>query len=387
MTALALLIASLIYATLGSPTPDRPGDVEFVIGLLLIAAVGLPRPFRLKAELAEKTGWGLLVYLLTIPLAFGAFRYPISAIMRDVIPLLFLALPLLIWPKLEDRRVRMSLEAGALLIGCVFALRYLWIARGQVGDGGADGLLYLASSPCVVFTASALPAYAADILTGSAKTWTKALILGLLAAASALALLALAISLQRAALLLSCIVYGFGLIETMRRVPRLIPWLIIMCLAGLAVFSNPLSILVHAVLAKTRAVGENARLVEFAAILDLISDNLKYLLFGAGWGARFASPAVGGFSVGYAHSFLGYVFLKTGWLGAVLWTLWFGVFLIFSLLPRLHAHKFSTFFVATLMPTILGLSLYTSYKFLGLGLVLSLFINSPQGSALTRKDI
>ncbi len=55
---------------------------------------------------------------------------------------------------------------------------------------------------------------------------------------------------------------------------------------------------------KTELVGVNMRWQEAAAVFDRLGDNFWAILFGRGWGATVASPAVGGMTVNFTHSLL-----------------------------------------------------------------------------------
>src|SRR4051812_36752154 len=93
---LLLAAAILLYAAAGSPTPDNPGIVEALIGALLLlaaepgsaASIFHPRaPWR-------RAGQALALYGLSVPVIGGlAHGAGLTAILRDIIPFLFLLLP------------------------------------------------------------------------------------------------------------------------------------------------------------------------------------------------------------------------------------------------------------------------------------------------------
>lgn len=68
----------------------------------------------------------------------------------------------------------------------------------------------------------------------------------------------------------------------------------------------------HAMAMKTAEVGLNARVAEARAVYDRLSVFPPSLLVGQGWGSTFSSPAVGGITVNYTHSFLTTMALKGG---------------------------------------------------------------------------
>jgi hypothetical protein len=75
---------------------------------------------------------------------------------------------------------------------------------------------------------------------------------------------------------------------------------------------------------KTELVGVNARGAELAAVWQEISVTPGKLLWGAGWGGMFESPAVANIRVNYTHSLLTSMLLKTGVMGLVLTALYIG---------------------------------------------------------------
>jgi hypothetical protein len=143
---------------------------------------------------------------------------------------------------------------------------------------------------------------------------------------------------------------------------------LIMGLAAIGVVLTFHQTIFHAVLnlwEKTAAVGVNARDAELAAIWNLQADNPMAFLFGQGWGYLYASPAVGNYWVNYSHSAVGFFFLKTGLVGMGL-MLTYG----YLLLRPLCRVPITPVLFASLPPLFLAASLYTSYKYLGTGLLL-----------------
>src|SRR5688572_924066 len=96
----SLCFAVVLYALLGSPTPDHPGLIELALAFLLIVAAGLPGLYIfIKPEgcgpLWFSAGRALLIYGITFPLAVGVMRGADAVhILRDVLPFLFIGLPL-----------------------------------------------------------------------------------------------------------------------------------------------------------------------------------------------------------------------------------------------------------------------------------------------------
>ncbi|MBI4031221.1 MAG: hypothetical protein HY370_06045, partial [Proteobacteria bacterium] len=120
---------------------------------------------------------------------------------------------------------------------------------------------------------------------------------------------------------------------------------------------------------KTAMVGLNMRWAEAIAVADQLTGSFWTVLFGKGWGATVASPAVGGVIVNFTHSLITTYWLKTGLLGLSLVFLYFchmGIILLRLLRsqPVLAA--------ALAGPLLIDIFLYASFKSLDFGLVLLL---------------
>ncbi len=389
-SAFWLAAALSVYGLFSSPTPDGLGPAEAVVGLCLIAAIGLWRGFRtvIGAELFRATGasrghgwrfWASLAlsWLLIVPSLQGVIAgHSAASIARDLIPLLFFFLPLFLLPPDHHAAARLlpPLATALAVVGCLFALRYFLLAGLAIGDGGSDGLLYLASSPAVLFAAIALPVWAADRLLQRPS------IAGLVLAASALAggmlsLAALAITLQRGALALAVLAFAVLALSRLRRSAVLSLWSFAIAALLALVFAAELQMLIGLIEAKTRLVGVNSRFAEIAAVLDRLGDDPWHFMVGAGWGADFISPAVGGYRVGYTHSLISYLLLKAGIVG-VFFTALFVAALGRMVIARVRWS--SPAVLAALASALLGLTIYTSYKFLTFGLAVTVLAAAAQ---------
>ena len=122
---------------------------------------------------------------------------------------------------------------------------------------------------------------------------------------------------------------------------------------------------------KTRLTGANTRWEEAATVIDHVVSSPWALLFGDGWGARIANPAVGGWRVGYTHTLVSYGLLKTGLLGVLA----LGAYLAALVRPwrRLLAQD-PPLAMAVVPPLLMALCLHTSFKYLDTGVILSLML-------------
>jgi len=229
-------------------------------------------------------------------------------------------------------------------------------------------LLYLANSPLMIFFAiyGVLNFYSA--LIDKRFALRDAIYSG----ASMMMIWAMAQDIQRAPMaaiaisLMSIAIYYIAL----KPKSSLLPLLAIG--AVLAILSGPLGEILSAMAYKTSLVGVNARADELAAIWAEISVRPMTALFGMGWGAVFASPALGGLYASYSHSLLSYMLYKAGIVGLFI-TLGFAIIygrFIYKIAVKRGFVLACSLFWALAIP----LFLYASYKSFDFGLLLSLIM-------------
>ena len=411
--ALLLCCVVLLHTVLSQPAPQALSWVELLIAGGLAALVGVRRGFTVFTMTRPRTprdvnafDWGdrfaAISFLLL--LWFGMLRavtvgWPLGDVVRDVVPLMFLFLPLLINPQYLAHIATGPLTLFLAVGGSIFAWRYLSsieIANGAWGQGiQGQSLAYLANSPLIAFTAVIgllLPLYrwvgvpsVASFYPAVARPLTIVLSC-LLVMAGCFCFLTMATAGQRAPLMLSLLAMvlgilwlgiGYGLRHALtaraqRRLVFLLPFLVFGGLGVWLLDVVPYS-LIAGFIEKFRVVGDNARLAEWSAVWAQVGQEPWALIMGQGWGAHYHSPAVGDYYVGYTHGLLPYLLLKTGllgWLALVLYT----AGLVIWTRDAYRRQPFLTGLVMLAMaPAILSTVLfYTSYKFLGFGLLLLL---------------
>jgi hypothetical protein len=370
-----LLAAFLIYAFFSSPTPDQVGWAEFAIGGLVLGAVGVPTLVSIFGGAALWHGdlgrryLTACFLLLMLPVITGVIAgYDWNDILRDVIPLGFFFLPLFLF----GAQFRAALLAGIVVTGVVFALRF-WPSSGltlaQIGlDRGNDEMLYLTSSPAVLFAGLYL------LFWGSALQ-PRPLLYRLAAfGLSLVCLTTIAATLQRGAMALSLLVC-FGVFwHRVQRSPHFLYAIIAVLVIDGIVFAPFIMDLVMLIWRKTLDVGDNARLAELKTVLDALGSSPWNYFFGLGWGAKIVTAASGYASVRYTHMIVSYALLKGGILalGAVMgYGLWLGKTMIkrFSNDPMVAAAMIPSF--------ILGWTVYPSFKMLCFGAIMAL-LASPE---------
>lgn len=356
LAAVAFVSAALLYGLFGSPTPDNPASVEFLVLSLLALAVlcgGLRRSV-LDASWSKPLllflGYGIGIGTLSGALGGNAG----GDMLRDLLGFAAFAVPLALYG--VNARV---LAAAMLGIGFAFAARYI-ASPDVLSSMLAENLLYLANSPLVPFAGGWL------LLHGcfaERKIWLAVVCV----AASLVPILAMAGMMQRATLLLLALVWLGFFAATVFKNPRRAFVIAAASVSVLALHWADVSGIVAALVAKTREVGWNARGAELAALLSAQSQNPLTAIFGAGWGSVFKSPAVGDQWVRFSHSLLTSLWWKTGWVGLLL-----GAFAITVLLRdawRRMRHNL-VLFSALVLPLIPATFLYGSYKSLCFGLLL-----------------
>lgn len=370
--------AMIFYALWGSPTPNNPDWVEVTIGLLLVAAVGfhaitqnffvLPHvsqePWRIAAQSFFLIG-------LFVPLVMAVMKGgDMFIIVRDVIAFIFLCLPLFLYDFLKHHQARQRVFLGlCVVIGLLFSIRVL-VPHFLLFRNTTE-LLYLANSPLVLMTALLLGG-SAMYLIYKKFTFKSVIMASVLGVLCTLPIMAMFVDLQRAsfaALILSGL--SLSVIGIIKAPLRLIVPFIIIC-AFSFIFYDYGANLIADVGAKTSQVGLNMRLQELNAVWQQALSQPIYIFIGQGWGATFASPAVGNLNVSYTHSLLSYMFLKTGLLGLFLCLVY--LYFIFEKLFRLYSID-GVKGNALIWPFMIPIFLYASHKSFDYGVLLTLILS------------
>ncbi|MBV6631902.1 MAG: hypothetical protein KI792_02585 [Alphaproteobacteria bacterium] len=386
---LCLTSLILIHAGLSQPAPAGFGMIEIAIGLLLMLFCGWRQPLAvMTVGTLTKASFSLnerllgAVFLIMVwlgTLRATAAGASIDDALRDFIPLAFLFLCLLVAPRLRTNLPILLIAVICCVGGALFAWRFfIWTELpielwGQVSH--PTGLNYLANSPLVPFAACFGPVWL--VFRPSTVLRRPVLAMALLAIAL-LAWAAMATTTQRAPLGISLVILMtaitvFGVRTARGQVSRsdvLIALAVGIPLLTLAAYLT--GTIGPAFIEKTRLVGGNARLLEWSAVWQAISANPMDLIWGLGWGAHYASPAVGNYQVGYAHGLAPYLLLKLGLIGLAALALWL-VVVVRWLVQCCRISALSAAIALASLPALIpALLFYTSYKHLGLGVLLLL---------------
>lgn len=389
-----LCLALILYGLLSAPAPAQIRLIEAVIGALLVLGVGLLRPLSVTTGHAllerDSPSWErpavlALAVLLWCPLMRGVWLdWSPGDMLRDVVPLFYLFLPVLLVPMLRaapDRAVAL-LTAGMALAGVGFALR--WWKQADWGFGAvgvramADGGVYLLNAPSVLFAAIVLPSSGLGMLMRGRWLWSAAGVAAILG--GFLCLAALAGAVHRMALGLAVMAFVALGLWRLRRTPMVGVGVGMAALLLMTPFFDVLLGAAGQVAEKTRLAGANTRWEEADAAFGQALSSPTAFLFGQGWGALLANPAVGGWRVSYTHTLVTYALAKTGVIGLCALTAYLG-----GLAPRALALLRSDPALgwAVLAPLLMALGAHTSFKYLDTGVLLTLTVLAAErGKAL-----
>jgi len=374
-----LIVVFVVYGIWGSPTPDSPGLVEAILGILIILSIK-PKGFlgaishKNNQDSAFKCAQVLLLYGFIISLTLSLMQANnIVLIARDLIGFLFMLLPIFYYAQLSDHSERNQpffqkiFFRGALFIGIVFSLRvliphfYLW--------GSGEELLYLANSPLVLFSAIILIGL---FLEREQFFTSQKLLKGLAFLVMAFVIIAAILQdVQRAMVFAIGFSAFFLFLALLFKSPKQLLIPVVIAVPVIIFFSAQANDILESLIQKTTQVGLNMRYQEWQAVWDVVSQNPLTFLFGLGWGAEFESPAVGQLNVSFTHSLLSYMLLKTGFLGLMITFVYCSLMglKVFDIFIRNRVVG-----IALLWSFLIPIFLYASYKSLDFGLLLVLIL-------------
>lgn len=376
-------LALLLYALWGSPTPNQPGIIELAIGTLLVLSLTFTGAFQeIVTRLMHRTDkWflsvlSLFIYGFTVTLIVAVTSdASASLILRDIVAFFFLCAPLFFYSFLKVNEKRKKILAICLLcIGIIFSLRVL-LPNLSIFITSTE-LLYLANSPLVLFSSLFLISRSVQYLyEGLNLKNILVFLMGLIL--FLITLSAMLVDTQRAtvAALIVSAIFLSGLMVIKAPLKSIVP-IIILSILVISSYSFIQGIIENVGL-KTANVGLNMRLQELQAVWGNISSSWISVAFGQGWGASFASPAVGELQVTFTHSLLTYILFKMGVIGLFLTLIY--LFFVFEKLVRLY-------FIdpvkgnAMLWPLLIPVFLYASHKSFDFGLLLTVILVSSDAA-------
>ncbi len=377
---LFFVMAITLYGALSSPTPDNPNIVEvailgffvFAIGFTNIAYKFFDLSFFRRQERWQIAVGVLFVYGLSVSVFVAVQQGASMTVMvRDIAGFIFLCLPVFLFPFLKTSEKRQETFMILILsVGLFFSIRVLFLDFSFFSR--REELLYLANSPLVLWAALyfVLGAFVRMQYVDLFRPQHYVSIV-ICFAMAVMPMAAMYIDFQRASFLALMagllMMLAIGAFKTPLRM--VVPFCLLVFIGG--IFAEQVFSVIENISVKTSKVGLNMRYQEAIAVWEHMSANVFHLFFGYGWGADFASPAVGGLNVTYTHSLLSYMFLKSGLIGLGLTLIY--MFFMFEKLTQLVFIK-PMMGISLLWPFIIPIFLYASYKSLDYGLILTLIL-------------
>lgn len=377
-----VMLALLLYGAFSFPFPVVYGLGELLIGILLVVVVlfqlpGMLRNIQGGAALGSVIGFA---WLISVPTFVGMFRWEWSDVIRDIVPLAYLYLPLLLGFSGQGRGsaefVVGKLSIAIVACGALFAVRY-FVSQGiglQELGGGVFliNLRYFSYDPTVLF--AMVYGFLAGMGALSGRGRRRYIGIGLLVGVSLVAFGSLGGIAQRGPIAIAAVM-GVGFFGRAWRVSKR-PALgaILIGVMVVVVFWKQMEGIVGIMAEKTQIVGVNGKLEELGTVWRVLSESWQNVLFGIGWGGKYFNSAIGD-EVRFSHSVVGFYAIKTGLIGLAA----FGLYAIWlaRMYWKLLAHAWrknvmqlpllfaigAVLIVAMLQPT---------YKTLSFGLIASL---------------
>lgn len=391
----AFILGLLVYAVFSTPTPDGVGLAEFIVMAGLLAGMTVTGAMQALGVWTVKPvpSWliaarVLLLFGLSVPLIAGMAKgHDFILILRDLVPFLFLLLPLFLPLSFLERMPLRALFPYLLCaIGLIFVIKAMYISYTVASFSSFPvGFMFdpdnFVNAPTVLFGALFLTGIGGMKLVGIEKgsphpnplpggEGIKSICLAVLCfGVTAIMLMGMAWVGQRAhvgAWVLAVVFWMAVLVvKRPRALLRLVPLVI---LAGVLLWPFVADIL-FSLQQKSSAVGMNNRMEEARAVWESFAGQPLALLFGQGWGATIVSPAVGPDPVNYTHNLFTSYLLKTGLAGVALVVVYLGT-LAGGIWRILWVHPVAA--VAVAAPFLIDITLYASFKSLDFGLLLVL---------------
>jgi len=379
LKVVAFVVAVFVYAMFGAPTPDALSWVEGGVGVSLLFVIGVhgfASVFRQNDD-GERWFvpwflWGqvFLLYGLVAGVVGGLMRDAgMGAMLRDLLPFGFMFLPLFLIGFVQDERRAHALLYMFLVLGLVFALRTSSLILDFDVYLGYEALSYLANSPAVLFAGLFL--FGSGLQALSRRLDVRALLsAGLCFGLCFLAMMPIVLTAQRASMaafaIYAILAFGFLFVKSPRRM--MVVGSVMVALSAIFL-SGMIGDAVNSIAAKSAIAGDNQRIQDVIAVWDAISGHPLSMMFGQGWGASFASPAVMDIEVNFTHSLLSSMLLKLGIVGMVLCLAYVGA-LLFVLMRALKVQPIIV--MALMAPFLIDVFLYAAFKSLDFGLLLVL---------------
>jgi len=394
----AFITAAFFYAVLSQPTPDNIGIPELVIGLCLLAIVGVSGAFNvfsgrqilLKSHPIELR---ILSFLFVAVLIIGSisalhFNNNANEAIRDFIPYLYFLQPILLVGAFSKGNIKQNVNIICLCISAVgvsFSVRH-FLSSGagidQIGNSFINSSgFYFSTDPSVLFGALYLFFIGISFgKKGGRTTLTSVVCLTL----SAICLAALLLKGHRGPLGLFVI---FSFLIAIFAEGRILSKALVILTAGIALVATSWDRIISAVtklIQKNEAHGLNGRDLELSAVISRVAEHDYSEIFGRGWGSLFHNPVILYKEVNFTHLSFSYMYMKAGIGGIIITAIYLGCTLIWT---YKNYRRYPGVAFASIAPLLIGFLINGSFRYLTFGwiaLALALLAVDRQKNSISK---
>jgi len=371
-----LLSVIIVGGMFSSPFPVAYGVQEAYIGIgLMIFSFNSLRFLLRGIGTGSMLIYFSFIWLVCIPTLMAIVNQnTISNYVRDIVPLMYIFLPLILLPYIERKaghRHVIMIGTAMYIAGVAISWRYILAQNTPISEFGHAYQIVdftLAYDPLVSFVSIVGISLALTLLMSRRKY--KLLLASSIAIVSLTSLIPPIGVVQRVPLVmisLSLILYVF--IKGKDR-PVLYFYSTVLMVFVLFGYWDVLSGAVLQMIEKTSVHGINGKVYELLRIIEVMSGSVGNLLFGIGWGGVYYNEVLNG-DVRFTHSIITFILLKTGVLGFMIFFVYIIWFMDKLIKTSVFCYKYKKEWlpVCFYMYTVLLISLFQPiYKTLSFGL-------------------
>ncbi|MBE9490585.1 MAG: hypothetical protein IMY67_09855 [Bacteroidetes bacterium] len=393
ITILIFWLMILVYSFFSSMMPRSFGIAELFVGVVLIYLsinattvnyLIMPDKNILRVTPPSYIKKAFLFFLV-VPLMVGFIRQnDILDIIRDIIPLMFLFMPLFFYSRIKANSVYWykGFVYALAFIGIAMTIRHFFDSDNTIDDLGEKlilgGKISLAHDPAVLFSAIFFSGmgfhklFRGNLLTACVFMSLSVIPLSAIFAVAARAPLGLYIV---ALLLLSYLNSSSNKVAA-----YLSPFVFgALILVVFYIFGEVITKSVDMMLLKHETYGVSSRDIELLAVSELVTNNIYNFFLGIGWGGLILNPIGGvGASWSFVHNMFAYFLFKSGVIGL------FFIFLYFYWIIKCCIQAFLVFkkssneviigLIAAVPPVLINSLLEVGYKTITFGLLITLIV-------------
>ena len=383
------IISLTIYGLLSTSTPDKITIVEILIGFSLLIVVGLEGLSELMKSDKYSDEHDFKVpnivkfsffYLIFLPSLYGLvfFENSIKNWIRDIIPLLYLFLPLLVIKKINFASRSLFLYSILLLclVGASFSIRFFFDSVGSLSNLGTSQIIALnkdniALDPATQFFLSFTSCFSVWLLMrGKIFFGIIILIISFLPWAVVIGVISRAPIFFTFFSIFFTIFYWIILNEN-KKIGALFLIILLIILIYFNnfynyFFKNTLELLIQ----KNIRYGLNTRGIEFDVVMNSLNSNIFKFFFGNGWGSLIEIPNM--YILRNLHNVFLYFTYKTGFFGLICILIYFIWIIKLVLLIGFKNKFFLIVMISMINPLVNTALLQPMFKSLSFGVLILL---------------